>query len=246
MSPLTLRPIEDADLPALAALLAVRRSVERVTLPLLTERFSDAVACEERLRMHLAEPRCVIAERDGRVAGFLLGHRRHTPVESFEAQYAPPMQASMPGSGHGVAPSEDVAAAYSAMYAHLGERWVEAGYFEHRITMPLGQPATLAAWFNLGFGSLYTFCARESTPLRSTAGSRALDGAIEVQRATPGERDEVLRFEDENARWHRGGRSSDHTWSDRRPGRSRCSRQARLPTNRAGSSWHAETGGRSH
>ena len=65
------------------------------------------------------------------------------------------------------------------MYAYLGERWVDGGYFEHRITMPLGMPASVEAWFHLGFGSLYTFCVRESTP---------------------SERAEVLRFQDESGR----------------------------------------------
>lgn len=205
MPPLTLRPIEDAaDVPALAALLAERRREERMALPLLNERFADVAACEGVLRGHLAEARCdgVVAERGGRLAGFLLGHRRHVALESFEAQYAPPMEASMPVSGHGVAPGEDLEAVYAAMYAHLGERWVDAGYFEHRISMPLADPATREAWFHLGFGSLYTFCARESTSL-ATSGTRDLDPTIEVQRATPAERAEVLRFQEESARWHR-------------------------------------------
>ena len=203
--PLTLRPLDDADVPALAALLAERRREERVALPLLNERFADVAACEGVLRGHLAEARCdgVVAERGGRLAGFLLGHRRHVAIESFEAQYAPPMEASMPGSGHGVAPGEDVEAVYAAMYAHLGERWVDSGYFEHRITMPLGTPASVEAWFNLGFGSLYTFCVRESTPLAASTAAARLDTTIEVQRATPAERAEVLRFQDESARWHR-------------------------------------------
>ena len=204
MPPLTLRPIDEADVPALAALLAARRSEERVALPLLNERFADVVACEAVLHAHLAEARCdgVVAERGGRLAGFLLGHRRHVAIESFEAQYSPPMEASMPGAGHGVAPGEDVEAVYAAMYAHLGKRWVDAGYFEHRVTMPLAGPATREAWFNLGFGSLYTFCVRESTPLPMPA-ARGLDATLEVQRATPAERAEVLRFQDESARFHR-------------------------------------------
>ncbi len=206
MASLTLRPVEDADVPTLAALLAARRIEERATLPLLSERFADPAACEVMLRKHLAEARCdsVIAERGGRLAGFLIGHRRHTALESFEAQYAPTMEASMPASGHGIAAGEDVEPVYAAMYAHLGERWVDAGYFEHRVGMPLGTPATVEAWFNLGFGSLYTFCVRESTPLPAAAGGRGIDGTIEVQRATPGERAEVLRFQDESGRWHRG------------------------------------------
>ncbi len=192
-------------MPALAALLAARRREERATLPLLNERFADASACEAVLRGHLAEAGCdsVIAERGERLAGFLLGHRRHVTIESFEAQYSPPMEAGMPGSGHGVAPGEDVEAVYAAMYAHLGERWVDAGYFEHRITMPLGSPTTTEAWFHLGFGSLYTFSARESTAL--PASTRDLATVIEVQRATPVERAEVLRFEDDSGRFHRAG-----------------------------------------
>ena len=203
--PLTLRPLDDADVPALAALLAERRREERVALPLLNERFADVAACEAVLRGHLAEARCdgVVAERGGRLAGFLLGHRRHVALESFEAQYAPPMEASMPGSGHGVVPGEDVEAVYAAMYAYLGERWVDGGYFEHRVTMPLGSRATTEAWFHLGFGSLYTFCARESTPLEASRATQHLDATIDVQRATPSERAEVLRFQDESGRWHR-------------------------------------------
>ncbi len=203
MPPLTLRSLDSADVPALAALLAERRREERVALTLLNERFAEPAACAELLFRHLAEPRCdgVVAERGGRLAGFLLGHRRHVAMESFEAQYSPPMEASMPVSGHDVAPGEDVEAVYAAMYAHLGERWVDAGYFEHRIGMPLGTPATVEAWFHLGFGSLYTFCARESTP--PPAPARRLDATIEVQRATPTERAEVLRFQEESARFHR-------------------------------------------
>ncbi|TAJ21688.1 MAG: GNAT family N-acetyltransferase [Dehalococcoidia bacterium] len=201
MPALSLRPLEVADVPALAALLAARRREERVALPLLNERFADVGACTEVLLAHLAAARCdgVVAERGGRLAGFLIGHRRHTSVESFEAQYEPPTQASMPGSGHGVSPGEDVEAVYAAMYAYLGERWVDGGYFEHRITMPLGMPASVEAWFHLGFGSLYTFCVRESTPLAAPR----VDATTEVQRATPSERAEVLRFQDESGRWHR-------------------------------------------
>ena len=199
--PLTLRPLDDADVPALAALLAARRAAERTTLPLLNERFAKVASCEAILRVQLAEARCdgVVAERGGRIAGFLLGHRRHVAIDSFEAQYSPPMEASMPVSGHGVVPGEDVEAVYAAMYAYLGERWVDGGYFEHRITMPLADPALHRAWFNLGFGSLYTFCARASTPLAAPR----LDATTEVQRATPSARAEVLRFQDESARFHR-------------------------------------------
>lgn len=203
MPPLTLRPLDAADVPALAALLAERRREERVALPLLNERYAEVTECEATLLAHLAEARYdgVVAERGGRLAGFLLGHRRHVPIDSFEAQYAPPMEASMPASGHGVIPGEDVEAVYTAMYAHLGERWVDAGYFEHRIGMPLADAATREAWFNLGFGSLYTFCVRESTPLPIP--TRGLDATVEVLRATPAERAEVLRFQDESARFHR-------------------------------------------
>ncbi len=177
-----------------------------MALPLLGDRFTDAAACEGLVRGHLGETGSdsVIAERDGRLAGFLIGQRKHTSMEAFDAQYEPPMYAWMPGSGHGVAPGEDVEAVYAAMYSYLGERWVDGGYFEHRITMPLGMPASTEAWFHLGFGSLYTFCVRESAPLEASRATQHLDATIDVQRATPSERAEVLRFQDESGRWHRG------------------------------------------
>jgi len=75
MSRPTVRPLEAADVPAAAALLARRHGRHRRVQPLLSPRFEEGTAATEQVAAALAmdDASGAVAEWDGRMIGYLLG-----------------------------------------------------------------------------------------------------------------------------------------------------------------------------
>jgi GNAT superfamily N-acetyltransferase len=200
--PPTVRPFDERDLEAVASLLAARHRGDRETEPLLPERWERPDAARRFIETALGEarPEGVVAEREGRVVGYLFGTRHLDAPSSFDAQYQPPHSTSIPVWGHAVAEGEDALAAYAALYAPLAERWADAGFFTHRVHFTTGQRSISDAWVMLGFGAVYTFCVRD---LALVDGEPPV--GLEVHRAGLEDIEIVERFADLESAFHRQG-----------------------------------------
>ncbi|MEX2373843.1 MAG: hypothetical protein WD800_08590, partial [Dehalococcoidia bacterium] len=204
MTTLTIRPFADRDLAACGALLADahRASVRRE--PAVPERFVEDGRSEAAVRHALLDTDAdiAVAERGGRIVGFLGGTRALTPPASFGAQYAPPRGASMPVAGHAVAEDEPAIEVYRLLYAALAERWAADGLFTHHVSMRPADTAVRDAWFLLGFGARTTFAVRDTSPPREPSGSARPPG-IEVHAATAEEIDVVRHMDELESLHHR-------------------------------------------
>jgi GNAT superfamily N-acetyltransferase len=115
----------------------------------------------------LASPRAtaVVAERHGRVCGFLAGERQLFAPEDFASIYAEPRSTNIPLHGHAVDADDDADILYEAMYSALAEGWVADGFFIHNVAARASDPATLDAWSLLGFGRKSVCAVRATSPL---------------------------------------------------------------------------------
>ncbi len=146
-----IRPFRDDDLGAAAELLAERHGRHRRIEPLLPERYErvDAAraAVEGAWRKEGASG--VVAVRDGRVIGYLIG------APDDEGSWGPNEWIDVPG--HAV----DEAELVRDLYAALAEPAVRAGRARHYVLVPAGDPELLDAWYRLGFGQQQAYGIRE-------------------------------------------------------------------------------------
>lgn len=82
-------------------------------------------------------------QRDGRLAGYLLGERLISPLWGRSAWVRL--------AGCALAEGEDPGLA-ADLYAALGQRWVAAGIFAHFVLAPVAHPSLVHTWFSLSFG----------------------------------------------------------------------------------------------
>ena len=198
MGRVTVRPFEQADLPACADLFAARHRRDRERLPMLASALATPAGASALLAKAGASPRAmrVVAERDGRIAGFLSGEEMLFPPDHFASQFIRPQSADMGVDGHAVAEDEDSTEVYRAMYASLAERFVARGLFVHRVHI-VPDAAVQEAWVSLGFGRQLTAAVRDTAPV--VAGATA---QIEVHEASAEDIDVILALNDTLARHH--------------------------------------------
>ena len=99
--------------------------------------------------------------------------------------------------GHAVAGHVDPGRIYAALFGELARRALERGVVDHVVHVPIGDPATEAAWVALGFGRVNAVAVRDLAPLERPPASD-----VEVRVATPEELDIVDRLVDEEAVFH--------------------------------------------
>jgi GNAT superfamily N-acetyltransferase len=200
MPALDVRPAEPADLHACAELLAARHRRDMARLAHLDPALATADGARPLLEALLANPRArgMVAELDGKVAGFLFGERMLLPPADFASQYVPPQSISIPVEGHAAAAGVPVFEAYRDLYAALASAWVAEGYFVHRASIPAGDPEMQDAWVALGFGRQTTAATRPTAPTVIVPKPRALT----IERASPEDIDDVMRLADDLAEWH--------------------------------------------
>ena len=112
----------------------------------------------------------VVAERDGRLVGYLLA----APMDG------PPWRRSTwTGLGGWALADGEPATTIEDLYAAASEGWVADGRFEHAVVTP-AQDRSWEPWFQLGFG------AEQTHALRATSGLEAAPPqGVEVRRAGP-------------------------------------------------------------
>ena len=198
---LTARDATTRDLEVCATLLAARHQRDRADSSMLPPAFADLPASIELLAPLFALGDVTVAERGDEVVAFMAGERRLNAADHWLSQYYPPRVTVVPIHGHAASKDVDLAAAYSALYGSLGDRWVQAGFFNHRAEFLAGDAAQRDTWFQLGFGAVTTYAGRDTSPIDAPA----LEAGIEVRRATPEDHAEVERLESVNGRFHHQG-----------------------------------------
>jgi GNAT superfamily N-acetyltransferase len=189
--------IEHVD--AAAELLAARHRADLTRQPELPRRFTDVAAAREPLlgAFDTEHTRGVVALREGRVVGYLLGTAQLPSPTSGLALAVAPRSVRIGYAGHAVEP-QDGDEIYRALYAALSEYWVDAGYYTHYIGVPATDKQALDAWFSLGFGQEFGFGARKTTPLEV----ERPDPNIDIRLAGPLDIDLVMRLVDANGAYH--------------------------------------------
>ena len=138
MPGLEIQPFAEEHLGPAAELLAERHRRHRDAEPLLTEP-ADYRAEVEAL-WGGDEASGAVAQRDGRVVGYLLGIRKDDRVWGQNVWVDP--------AGHAADEAEDL----RDLYAAAAARWVDDGQTRHYAVAPAADAALLEAWYRLSFG----------------------------------------------------------------------------------------------
>ncbi|MCK9487068.1 MAG: GNAT family N-acetyltransferase [Dehalococcoidia bacterium] len=201
MRPPSVRPFQAADLPACAARLAEGHRVARTRQHALPPRFEDAEACGALIEKALeGQSDAWVAERDGRVVGYLAGTRSLQSPDSFGAQYAPPHSVSVSLAGHALA-TDEPRETYRSLYAAASRQWAEDGFFVHRVSLRPADTEAREAWFLLGFGANTTFSTRTTAPIDGGVDPASAD--VEVHAASLEELPVVRHFDELESLHHR-------------------------------------------
>jgi len=200
MPSITVRPFEHSDIEVASELLAARQKADRIVMSELGAGLESAEACAT----HLIDPAVrggradgVVAVRDGRVVGFLLGERMTFAPTEFPSMFIPPHSISIPVHGHAVERGEELFPVYRSMYGELAARWVRQGFFFHQSHIFAADPELQEAWVALGFGRTTTAAMRPTEPV-----AVASDPGIEVHRASTEDLDVVMALGDTLFKFH--------------------------------------------
>lgn len=131
-------------LPEAGLILAQRHAENRRTFPQLPKRFETHPAATKALETAFKKPNSTgfAAFQNGRLLAYLLGE---SSVQSWGRSghvYLP---------GYGLQQGQD-ARILQDLYAHLGEEWIQSGYFHHYTYISAADETLREAWFELGFG----------------------------------------------------------------------------------------------
>jgi GNAT superfamily N-acetyltransferase len=147
-------PLHDEHLEDAAALVTTGYRALRERVPSLPSRYEDVSSILPLLRDLAGQAPGVVAMRDGRLAGFLLG----MVLPEFRGKrsiYSPEWANAVDG--------EDGGETYREMYARLSVRWVADGCFTHLSTLLAHDRQAMDAWHWLGFGLTAVDAVRDLT-----------------------------------------------------------------------------------
>jgi GNAT superfamily N-acetyltransferase len=152
--PTDIRPIEPADLPAAAWLLADRHRRHRAVEPLLNPAYEDPAAARAEIETLLATDGAQgwVASRDGELAGYLIGTAKTDSTWGKNVWIEP--------AGHA---ARD-AAAVRSLYAVAADAWALEERFNQHVLVPASDDELVEAWFSLDFGQQHLHAVRENPP----------------------------------------------------------------------------------
>ena len=160
----TVRAMEPDDVEPAAQLLAQRHRRHRSSSPLLDSRFEspEATAREIRALWTADAASGAVAERGGRLVGYLLGHPKDAAVwgENIWVESA----------GMALVEGERPETARD-LYAAAAGRWVEEGRTAHYTVVPAQDVRLVDAWFRLCFGLQHVHAVRHPGPVRPLQGA---------------------------------------------------------------------------
>jgi GNAT superfamily N-acetyltransferase len=190
--------LTEADGDVAGTLLAARHTRERARFGLLPAAYEDPAPAAALVRevLPFCEAVAAVDERDDLV-GFLTAFESAPDPSSPMARYLPERASVHLAHGHAVTSHVDPAPVYAALFAELAGRAVDRGVTDHVVHVPIGDPATEAAWVALGFGRSSVVAIRDLAPI-----DRPAPSDVEVRVATPDERDLVDRLTDEESVFH--------------------------------------------
>jgi GNAT superfamily N-acetyltransferase len=161
-------PLQDEHIKDAAALVSAGYRALRQHVPSMPSRYEEVSSILPPLRDLAGQAPGVIAMRDGRLAGFLLG----MVLPEFRGKrsvYSPEWANAVDGEGGGET--------YREMYAHLSAHWVADGCFTHVLTLLTHDGEAMDAWHWLGFGLTAVDAMRDLAPAKGTIAN------IEIRRA---------------------------------------------------------------
>jgi len=175
-------PLRNDHLEDAAALVTARYRALREHAPSLPSRYEDVSSILTPLRDLAGRAPGVVAMRDGRLVGFLLG----TVISEFRGKrsvYSPEWA--------NAADAEDSRKIYREMYACLSARWVAEGCFIHLVTLLTHDRQAIDAWHWLGFGLAAVDAICDLTPVQGImadvvirrAGLEDIEQAMALSRA---------------------------------------------------------------
>jgi predicted N-acetyltransferase YhbS len=144
MSGLEIHAFAEQHLDGAAALLEQRHSRHREAEPLLEDGYDYRAEIQA-----LDGATGVVALRDGRVVGYLLGIRKD------DSRWGPNIWVE--AQGHAVEEPEEI----RDLYAAAATRWFEEGRTRHYVLAPASDRALLDAWARLSFGQQHAHGIRE-------------------------------------------------------------------------------------
>ena len=144
MPELQIHPFSADHLDAAAALLEQRHRRHREAEPLLSDDYGYRAEIEA-----LEDASGVVAVRDERVVGFLLGIRKD------DGRWGPNVWVE--AAGHAVEEPEDI----RDLYAAAAARWFEEGRTRHYVLAPASDDELLDAWARLSFGQQHAHGVRD-------------------------------------------------------------------------------------
>jgi GNAT superfamily N-acetyltransferase len=166
--PLEIVPLRSDHLEDAADLVAARYRVLREQVLSLPARYEEASFMLPLLRNLAGQAPGVVAMREGRLAGFLLGK----VIPEFRGKrgaYSPEWA--------NAAQAEDGREIYREMYAHLSARWIADGCFTHLATLLAHDREAIDAWHWMGFGLISVDAIRDLTPAQGASAD------VEIRRA---------------------------------------------------------------
>jgi GNAT superfamily N-acetyltransferase len=158
-------------LTAAATLLADRHRRDRVRDPRLPVSFEDPEACRGQLEHTLESSsgwQGMLAEVDGEPVGFGIMTPQFTEPTHLLANFFPPRSASFPY--HCFAAHEGLEYdVYREVYGTLADGFVRNGIFDHAVSLPATDAATVDAFNSLGFGRTLACAIRGVEPVERPA-----------------------------------------------------------------------------
>jgi hypothetical protein len=143
--------LTEAAADAAGELLAVRHARERELFPLPPPAFEDPAQAARLVRDALAFCDGVAALDDrGTLVGFLTSFESMPDPRSPMARFAPERASLHLVHGHAVAGDADHVPLYAALFAELAGCALDRGITDYIVHVPIGDPATEAAWVRPG------------------------------------------------------------------------------------------------
>ncbi len=157
MMSLEIVPLRDGHLEDAAAMVTARYRALREGAPSLPSRYEDISSILPLLRDLAGQAPGVVAVRDGRLVGFLLGMVLPT-FRGKRSAYSPEWA--------NAAQAGDSREVYREMYARLSAGWVADGCFTHVTTLLAHDREAIDAWHWLGFGLTSVDAIRDLMPVQ--------------------------------------------------------------------------------
>lgn len=177
MPELEIQPFSEERLEAAAGLLEQRHARHVEAEPLLAKEIDFTAEIEALLAREGASG--VVAVREGRPVGYLIGVRRDDDV------WGPNIWVE--AAGHAVEEPEDL----RDLYAAVAGEWVDQGRTGHYALLPADDAGLVDAWFRLGFGAQHAHGIQEVPPHTDVR----MPTGVEIRRPSEDEVEDLIALD---------------------------------------------------